>query len=126
MSLIFPGSVHVLPVKHNLVKFFFGIITIYGKVDILKRAWLREFYLVLKTLRRRNVLTFDNKDEEYKAWVIKWIIFIANPATIIFSSLLAINSQRDRGGVSKSTVLASNLKSIVVKAHFPKNNSSFL
>lgn len=42
---------------------------------------------------------FDNKGEGDKAWVIKWIIFIANPATTIFSSLLAINSQRDRGGV---------------------------
>lgn len=120
MSLIFPGSVHVWPVKHNLVNFFFGTITIYGKIDILKRAWLREFYLVLKTLRRRNALTFDNKGEGDKAWVIKWIIFIANPVTIIFSSLLAINSQRDRGGVSKSIALASNPQSIVAKAHLPK------
>ena len=51
---------------------------------------------------------------------IRWIVFIANPATIIFSSLLAINSQRDRGGVSKSTALASNPQSIVVKAYLPK------
>ena len=123
MNLIFPGSVHVLPVKHNLVKFFFWTITIYGKVDILKRAWLREFYLVLKTLRRKNALTFDNKGEGDKAWVIKWIIFIANPATIIFSSLLAINSQRDRGGVSKSTALASNPPINCSKSSFAKKQS---
>ena len=102
------------------------MITIYGKVDILKRAWLREFYLVLKTLRRKNALTFDNKGEGDKAWVIKWIIFIANPATIIFSSLLAINSQRDRGGVSKSTALASNPPINCSKSSFAKNNRSLL
>ena len=59
--------------------------------------------------------TFDNEVEGIKAWSIKRIIFITNPAAImiIFSLLLA--SQRDRGGVSKSPALAFNLQSIVVK-----------
>ena len=108
------------------MNFFFLNNNICGKVDTLKRAWLREFYLLLKTLRRRNALTFDNKGEGDKSWGIKWIIFIANPATIIFSTLLAINSQRDRGGVSKSTALASNPPINCSKSSFAKNNRSLL
>ena len=68
-----------------------------------------------KTKSGFETSTQDNEGEGVKAWCIKRIIFITNPAAImiIFSLLLA--SQRDRGGVSKSPALASNLQSIVVK-----------
>ena len=74
---------------------------------------------------KKNISGFETStQEEYtalsktkgvKAWCIKRIIFITNPAAImiIFSLLLA--SQRDRGGVSKSPALASNPQSTAVK-----------